>query len=344
MLLTRDKFRNAVFERDSHNCVWCKFKHDSKVEAQDAHHLIERRLFTDGGYYLDNGVSLCGDCHLKAESTEISVEDLRHAAGITTKVLPNHLYIDQEYDKWGNPILPNGERVKGELFEDESVQKILDYGNMLSLFTDYVKYPRTFHLPWSPGVSDDDRIIDTLYYLKNKRVIVTEKMDGENTSMYSDHIHARSVENRTHASRDWIKGNVWARIMGDIPKGWRICGENLYAQHSIRYDELESYFYGFSIWNDKNECLSWDETLEWFSLLDIVHVPIIYDGIFDELKIKELWDRSQYNTCEGYVVRVAGSFDYSEFKNKVAKFVRSDHVQTTKHWMYGQKIEPNKLK
>ena len=52
ILLTRDAFRNAVFERDGHLCVICK------EPAIDVHHIIERRLFSDGGYYIDNGVSL----------------------------------------------------------------------------------------------------------------------------------------------------------------------------------------------------------------------------------------------------------------------------------------------
>ena len=71
MLLTRDKFREGVFERDNHKCVICQ------APAQDAHHIIERRLFPDGGYYLDNGSSLCGDCHYKAEQTVITPQEIR---------------------------------------------------------------------------------------------------------------------------------------------------------------------------------------------------------------------------------------------------------------------------
>ena len=88
MLLTRDQFREGVFERDGHKCVVCG------NPAQDAHHIIERRLFSDGGYYLDNGASVCGDCHIKAEQTVISPQELRDAAGIRKIVLPEHLYHD----------------------------------------------------------------------------------------------------------------------------------------------------------------------------------------------------------------------------------------------------------
>lgn len=336
-LLSRDEFRESVFKRDSHTCVFCE------SPAQDAHHIIERRLWTDGGYYMDNGASVCGEHHMACETTEISVEDVRAACGITNIVVPEHLYADQPYDKWGNPVLPNGQRLKGELFYDESVQKVLAQGGVLPLFTHWVKYPRTYHLPWSESINDDDRTVPSMDGFVGKRVIVTEKMDGENFTGYTDYCHARSVDSANHPSRNWAK-NLWSQFCGDIPEGWRVCCENLYAQHSIAYDNLDSYLYGFSIWNDDNECLSWDETEEWFELLGVTPVPVLYDGIYDEDIIRSLWSSSdKWDTSEGYVLRVADQFNYSQFRQKVAKFVRKNHIQTTKHWMHGQRIIPNKL-
>jgi hypothetical protein len=333
-LLTRDDFREGVFIRDGHRCVVCGI--GGKL---DAHHILERRLFSDGGYYLDNGASVCGIHHIACEATDISVEEIRERAGITKKVIPEHFYDDQVYDKWGNPILPNGTRLIGELFFDESVQKILH--DKLPLFTHYVKYPRTTHVPWSPGMNEDDRILRDMSAFSGMEVVVTEKMDGENTTLYSDYIHARSLDGRNHPSRNWVK-NFWSSIAVDIPERWRVCGENLYAKHSIGYDNLETYFYGFSIWNDKNVCLSWDETLEWFKLLNIEPVPVLYRGMYDEKLIKNIalsWDNH-----EGYVVRSASEFSFGEFKKYVAKCVRKGHIQTTKHWMHGQKMEVNELK
>src|SRR5215831_10269753 len=118
-LLSRDEFRNGVLRRDGHRCVICG------APAVDAHHIIERRLFGDGGYYLDNGASVCREHHLKAESTQLSCDEIREAAGIRTVVLPQHFYPDQPVDKWGNPILPDGRRLRGELFDDPNVQKVI---------------------------------------------------------------------------------------------------------------------------------------------------------------------------------------------------------------------------
>lgn len=336
-LLTRDEFREAVFKRDDHKCVICN------GEAKDAHHIMERRLFSDGGYYLDNGASLCWSHHLQAEMTLISPNELREKIGIKKVILPIHLYDDQEYDKWGNIILNDHTRLKGELFYDESVQKVLDQGNALEFFSDKVKYPRTHHLPWSPGMHDDDRMLSSTKVFDNKRVIVTEKLDGENTTLGYNYIHARSLDSQNHESRNWVK-NFWSGISYDIPLGYRICGENMFATHSIKYENLDTYFYGFSIWNEKNICMSWDDTKFWFELFNIKPVPVLYDDIYDEQKIKDIWNRLDYNTNEGYVLRIADEFSMSDFKNVVGKFVREKHINSVKHWMHGQKMEVNKLK
>lgn len=335
-LLTRDAFREGVFKRDNYTCVFCQ------RPAVDAHHILERRLWPDGGYYLENGASVCEEHHLECEQTVISVEDIRSAAGITNKVVPPHFYDDHVYDKWGNPVLEGNKRGRGELFNDESVQKILGAGGVLDLFTPYVKYPRTNHLPWSPGVNDDDRVMGSLAQFEGKRVIATKKMDGENTSLYTDHSHARSIDSRGGEDRAWVK-QFWSTISYEIPDGWRICGENLWAEHSIHYDDLKSYFYGFSIWNEKNECLDWDSTVEWFQLFNIVPVPVLYDGIWDEKKIREIEKTLNFEKDEGYVVRLAESFTYGQFKNSIAKYVRAGHVQTTKHWRAGRQFTPNTL-
>lgn len=339
ILLSRDAFREGVFARDGGKCVFCN------NPAVDAHHIIERRLWPDGGYYLANGASVCAEHHMQCETTQISVEDVRIAAGITKPIVPPHLYDDQPYDKWGNPVLPNGTRLKGELFFDESVQKVLKQGPNYGSFVDYVKYSRTHHLSWSEGVNDDDRVLDKAVEesFATKRMIVTRKMDGENTSMYRDYIHARSIDGRTHPSRSWVK-QFHSQICHNIPEGWRVCGENLYAKHSIHYTDLTTYFMGFSVWDEKNNRLAWDDCLEWFELLGITPVPVLYEGPLTLEVHKEIWKPSDWEQHEGYVVATAESFNYAQFKESVGKFVRKGHVQTTKHWMYGQAVEKNLLR
>lgn len=120
-------------------------------------------------------------------------------------------------------------------------------------------HPRTPHLPWSPGAAADDVRAGNVDGLRSREVVVTEKLDGENTTLYADFSHARSVDSGHHPSRSWVKG-LQGRIGRALPPGWRICGENMYARHSLAYDDLDSYLYGFSVW-DADRCLPWEETV-----------------------------------------------------------------------------------
>ena len=186
-LLTRDEFREGVFKRDGGKCVFC-----SETKDLAAHHIVERRLWNNGGYYLDNGASVCEEHHLACEMTTISVEQVREACGIKTIIVPDQFYPEQPITKWGDYILDNGQRTRGELFHDESVQKILARGKVLELYTPYVKYGRTMHLPFSPGIHDDDKALKDCSQFFGKQVICTEKADGENTTAYANgHVHAR---------------------------------------------------------------------------------------------------------------------------------------------------------
>ena len=340
-LLSRDDFRNAVFNRDKHKCIMC-----DETTNLDAHHIIERRLFDTGelfgGYFLENGATLCSKHHIQAEETTLTCEEIRNKLNITDFPIPDHFYSDVNYDKWGNILLPNGTRYKGDLFYDESVQKILNRGGVLSEFSKYVKYPRTYHLSWS-NLLKDDRILENEDHFKGKRVIVTLKLDGENTSLYNDYTHARSLNSGAHESRNWVKG-LWSQISYMIDENMRICGENLYAVHSVKYDNLKSYFYVFSIWIN-NTCLSWDETVEYAGILGLETVPVIYDGIYDEKKVRDAF-KPYEATNEGYVVRIADEFSYGNFRRSVAKYVKPQFMDMLNnshcHWI-SKKIEKNEL-
>lgn len=202
------------------------------------------------------------------------------------------------------------------------------------------KYPRTPHLPYSLGTTSDDKMLDNVDHFIGKEVVWLEKRDGENTNMYSDLIHARSIDSADHESRHWVK-MLHSTIKRDIPNDMRICGENLFAKHSIYYENLESYFEVFQIWQGATS-LSWDDTVEWCELLGLIHVPVLYRGIFDESVHKKILNSMDLSKQEGYVVRLVESFRVEDFVMSVAKWVRHNHVQTDEHWMLS-KIIQNKI-
>lgn len=211
------------------------------------------------------------------------------------------------------------------------------YGNIILVFMK-IKYPRTYHLEFSEGKSSDDKTQFDLSSFNEKEIVVSEKMDGENTTMMNDCFYARSLDSNSHLSRDYVKG-IWGNIKHEIPNDFRICGENLYAQHSLRYDNLPSYFMVFSIW-DKELCLSWDETIEYCKLLNLQTVKVLYRGLFDLEFIRNL--KIDTTKQEGFVVRLACEFTLNDFQKSVVKWVRKGHVQTNEHWM-NNFVTPNKL-
>jgi len=209
------------------------------------------------------------------------------------------------------------------------------------------KYPRIYHVPWSPNLQNDDRKHPDMSVFEGQNVVVTIKMDGENTTWYRDAIHARSIDsqNSNHPSRDFVKG-MWAQYKYMIPDNRRICGENVYALHSIQYIGLESYFYVFSIWQD-NICMKWSQTKAICEEMGLTMVPTIYEGIYDEEKIKNAYKKYDFN--EGYVIRLERSFPFDfenqTFFSEIAKYVRKNHVQTDEHWLKNwDKTKINKLK
>lgn len=127
-LLDRKAFDRAVKARSEGRCVFCN------DPADDAHHILERKLWADGGYYLDNGAALCNAHHWAAEQTLLTVEEVRQAAGITAVRLPAGMSAALRYDKWGNVIRPDGLREAGPLFSDTGCRKALANGGFLGLF------------------------------------------------------------------------------------------------------------------------------------------------------------------------------------------------------------------
>jgi len=195
------------------------------------------------------------------------------------------------------------------------------------------KYPKIFHFPWSPGLQNDDRLLESTANFIDEEVVVSVKLDGENTTIYPDHCHARSIDSSYHPSRTWI-----SKLSQDIgyllEEDERICGENLAAKHSIYYKNMESFFYVFSYWK-KDACQTWDETVKRCKELGLLTVPVIYRGVYDEDIIKRLWKPTYNdNDMEGYVVRISNyRFHISDFQRCVAKYVRKGHVQTGPNWM-----------
>ncbi len=63
----RLQFRNAVFDRDGHKCVFC-----DETNNLDAHHITNRNEMPNGGYVAENGITLCFYHHRLVENIYMS--------------------------------------------------------------------------------------------------------------------------------------------------------------------------------------------------------------------------------------------------------------------------------
>lgn len=204
------------------------------------------------------------------------------------------------------------------------------------------KYPRTKHLPWSLGATSDDVFLVDTSNFEGREIVVTEKIDGENTTVHSGGTHARSVDSGPHPSRSHMRA-LAGQVAHELPDDLRILGENVYATHSIHYTALPAYFLVFGV-HEGDRSLAWDEVVGYASMLGLHTVPVLYRGLWDEAAVRACY--TGVSRCggiqEGYVVRLADSFFLDEFSRSVAKFVRKNHVQTDEHWM-SKSVWPNEL-
>jgi hypothetical protein len=205
-----------------------------------------------------------------------------------------------------------------------------------------IKYPRTYHLPFSPGTTKDDKKLqgDWFSFYKDKEIIVSEKLDGENTTLCQEGVFARSHATPTHSPWSvnlWGENGLYWKVKPFIGKDEYIVGENLYGVHSIEYDKLTNYFHLFAA-HDNERWYSWDEIRELSKILEIPTVPFVTVRATSEEYIERLINElmmlpSAYGkTKEGIVIRVADSFKLDDFPNYVCKWVRPNHVQTDEHW------------
>ena len=211
------------------------------------------------------------------------------------------------------------------------------------------KYGRTYHYPFSPGTTSDDRINHHYWddLQKISRIIHTEKLDGENNCLSKHGVFARSHAAPTASAWTESIRRYWQSVKNDLGD-LEIFLENLYAVHSIEYRNLDHHFYVFGI-RENDRWLSWDETKFYANMLDLPVVPELsmiealpHKGHFEEEVLALVAGRGTFepvdtitgNACtiEGIVSRNADGYPVDAFAQNVFKYVRKGHVKTDEHW------------
>lgn len=338
--MSRAAFRKECVERDGGECLvpLC----DEHVTADpegpgEVHHIIERKLWENGGYFPDNGACVCNEHHRMAEQNIIPPQAFYRWANIESPIYPDGL--NEDCDKWGEPLdtPPWQEHRK------------------------YIKYPSTRHLPWSHERDDDDTAHEQVDCFLGYPLVATIKMDGANAQLVKDSENPVRARNGRHADKqhfDMCKQMYWDNnLYEDIPQHLQIFGEWLYAKHSIHYGcdckepcddigpALRDYFQVFGMFDTRyNLFLGWQETRIIANRLGLTMVPpappVYQFGEYDNRQ--EFWDLA-YDLSEkvvedgheGIVIRSRAPFHYGQIEQRLGKYVRPNHVEDgATHWSH----------
>lgn len=294
-LLSREKFNELAFKRDNGKCVWCG------NPGIDVHHIIERKLWKDGGYYLSNSAVLCSSCHIDAEQNRILPYELWDKIKIIDIILPNSMDINlaRDYDKWGNIM---------EIF----------------------KYPRTRHVEGSrlqAGDEDLDQV--PLSELYGKHLVIESKEDGANSgiSFINEELKLQSRghfltggprEAQFQLFKQWANTfqDDWYLALGDKYVAY---GEWLYSKHTVYYDQLPHYWMEFDILDKEKS------TKDNLFFLDTPSRHALLQGI-KYCPVKVLWSGTFTKD-----IKLADFIGYSYFKSKNWKEAIKSQVNSLKY-------------
>ncbi len=172
------------------------------------------------------------------------------------------------------------------------------------------KYPRTHHIQGSrlqPGDEDLDSI--PFDAIKNKYVVVEEKVDGANAAISFSPTGEIKLQSRGHyltggarekhfnLFKQWANTHAVA-FYSVLGNRYILYGEWLYAKHTVFYDALPHYFLEYDLLDLENQVfLSTATRQELLASLPLVSVPILFTGKLESYKqLIQLLRKSHYQT------------------------------------------------
>jgi hypothetical protein len=353
----RKQFRQAVFDRDENNCLvpWCD------QNADDAHHIIERDLWDDGGYVKDNGASVCNHHHQYAESNDIPPQAFYLWAGINDPPTPNT--IDTVHtNKWGEEFDRPPWKNLRERIKYQSSRHLLPL------------YWHDDETTADSRMEHDDTGLETVEDFTGIPLVITHKIDGSNCMMVGDDLETPvRARNGSSPTEDMERlhgdgGLYWQQEVNQkLPDRLQVFGEWTLAKHSIHYgcncnppcedvgprlseltgiENARSYFQIFGVFDKEWDMwLSWNRTEAVADELGFPTTPVIHcedsnDAATYETEHEARQDLINHarevieNGGEGIVVRSKFPFHYDQFSNRLGKYVRENHVTTDEHWSH----------
>ena len=170
------------------------------------------------------------------------------------------------------------------------------------------KYPRTPHIEGSRlQVGDEDLSQISFKEIKNKFIVIEEKVDGANCAISFSEENELLLQSRGHyltggyRERHYNLLKQWALTPQDelyniLGNRYIMYGEGLYAKHKIYYDNLPNYFLEFDIFDKQNQVFL--DTITRHEMLKnspVKSVPVLSSGKFNSIKeVTNLLSNSNY--------------------------------------------------
>jgi len=176
-----------------------------------------------------------------------------------------------------------------------------------------IKYPRTRHIVGSEiQTGDHDLKTASLSELKNRSLVIEEKVDGANSGISFDKNGELFLQSRGHfltsgyRERHFNLFKTWAQIKKFdlfelLSDKYIMYGEWLYAKHTVFYDALPHYFLEFDIYDKENKIFfSTEERRKFLKDYDFIKsVPVIYEGQINSCEeLENLIAQSLYKTAD----------------------------------------------
>lgn len=160
------------------------------------------------------------------------------------------------------------------------------------------KYPRTRHIEGSRLQAGDEDLKSVKFeFIKDKYIVVEEKVDGANTGISFDEEGNLFLQSRGHflnggyGEKQFSLFKMWAnankhKLQSILGSRYVMYGEWIYAKHTVFYDELTHYFMEFDIYDKaENKFLSTKRRKEMLKEHGfITSVLVLYEGKLSKLK------------------------------------------------------------
>ena len=162
---------------------------------------------------------------------------------------------------------------------------------------DIKKYPRTPHVEGSRLQKGDEDLSQIPFEsIKNKYLVIEEKVDGANTAISFHDKKELLLQSRGQSltggyrERHYNFLKQWASIHQDklydvLGTRYIMYGEWLYAKHTVYYDALPHYFLEFDIYDKEQEIfLNTKKRRELIKDLPVYSVPVLGEGKFNSME------------------------------------------------------------